>query len=55
MISYLHLIIHYLIMLISIASLLIPLFVKNKLEITKLQDELSRLKQLISSLDNKGS
>lgn len=55
MITYLHLIIHYLLMLISMASLLVPLFIKNKLELTKLQDDLNRLKQLIGSLDNKGS
>lgn len=55
MITHLHLIIHFLVILISMASLLVPVFVKNKIELSKLQDELNRLKQLISSLDSKDS
>lgn len=55
MITHLHLIIHFLLILISMASLLVPIFVKNKLELNKLQDDLNRLKQLISGLENKDS
>lgn len=55
MITHLHLIIHFLLILISMASLLVPVFIKNKLELNKLQDELNGLKQLISSLDNRDS
>lgn len=51
MITYLHLVVHFLIMLISLSSLVIPFIIKNKLEVTKIQNDLNQLKQIISKLD----
>lgn len=52
MISYLHLIIHFLLILISVASLFVPYFVHNKMELIKIQNELNNLRDFISKCDN---
>lgn len=51
MITHLHLIIHFLIMLISTASLVIPFFIKNKLLVTKIQNDLDQLKSVFDKMD----
>lgn len=51
MITHLHLIIHFLIMLISTASLVIPFVIKNKLLVTKIQSDLNQLKDVVDKID----